>query len=145
MNGTKADGGRPDVDTVDESENTVEAPRDVHVSLDAEGLSEENFVPFSAETRMSGIDHSDGTEIRKGAVDAVEEYADSVPGKLRQESNEISEKGGTPLAIAVDKRVVGIIELQDELKPGIADRIAEIQKMGVETIMATGDNQRTAR
>ena len=145
MNGTKADGGRPGVDTVDESENAVEAPRDVHVSLDAEGLSEESFVPFSAETRMSGIDRSDGTEIRKGAVDAVEEYADSVPGKLRQESNEISEKGGTPLAIAVDKRVVGIIELQDELKPGIADRIAEIQKMGVETIMATGDNQRTAR
>ena len=94
---------------------------------------------------MSGIDLPDGTEIRKGAVDAVEEYADSVPGKLRQESNQISEKGGTPLAIAVDKRVVGIIELQDELKPGIADRIAEIQKMGVETIMATGDNQRTAR
>ena len=108
-------------------------------------LSEEDFVPFSAETRMSGIDLPDGTEIRKGAVDAVEEYADSVPGKLRQVSNDISESGGTPLAIAVDKRVVGIIELQDELKPGIAHRIEQIQEMGVETIMATGDNSRTAR
>lgn len=107
-------------------------------------LSEDTFVPFSAETRMSGIDLPDDTEIRKGAVDAVEEYADSVPGKLRSVSNEISENGGTPLAIAVDKRVVGIIELQDELKPGIASRIAQIQEMGVETIMATGDNPRTA-
>ena len=107
-------------------------------------LSEDAFVPFSAETRMSGIDLPDDTEIRKGAVDAVEEYADSVPGKLRSVSNEISENGGTPLAIAVDKRVVGIIELQDELKPGIASRIAQIQEMGVETIMATGDNPRTA-
>ncbi|ELY72773.1 potassium-transporting ATPase subunit B [Natrinema pellirubrum DSM 15624] len=145
MNGTKADGGQPDGDAVDEPGAAVEAPRDVDVSLGTESLSEENFVPFSAETRMSGINLPDGTEIRKGAVDAVEKYADSAPGKLRQPSNDISESGGTPLAVAVDKQVVGIIELQDELKPGIADRIAEIQKMGVETIMATGDNQRTAR
>ncbi|KKF40144.1 potassium transporter KtrB [Halorubrum saccharovorum] len=129
----------------DEPGSAIEAPRSVSVDLDGADLSEENFVPFSAESRMSGIDLDDGTEIRKGAVDAVEEYATSVPGKLRQESNRISENGGTPLAITVDKQVVGIIELQDELKPGIANRIAEIQKMGVETIMATGDNQRTAR
>jgi len=147
MNGTEpeTDGGQSGTGEIDEPGDSVQPPRDVTVDLDGDGLSEENFVPFSAETRMSGIDLTDGTEIRKGAVDAVEEYADSVPGKLRQRSNEISENGGTPLAIAVDKQVVGIIELQDELKPGIADRIAEIQKMGVETIMATGDNQRTAR
>ncbi|WP_128906335.1 potassium-transporting ATPase subunit KdpB [Halorubrum amylolyticum] len=146
MNGSESDAesGQSNA-AADEPGSAIEAPRDVSVDLDGADLSEENFVPFSAETRMSGIDLSDGTEIRKGAVDAVEEYATSVPGKLRQESNRISENGGTPLAIAVDKRVVGIIELQDELKPGIANRIAEIQKMGVETIMATGDNQRTAR
>jgi len=146
MNGeAQTDGGQSDPEALDEPGDSANAPRDVSTTLDGEGLSESNFVPFSAETRMSGIDLSDGTEIRKGAVDAVEEYATNVPGKLRQKSNEISESGGTPLAIAVDKQVVGIIELQDELKPGIADRIAEIQKMGVETIMATGDNQRTAR
>ncbi|WJK64927.1 potassium-transporting ATPase subunit KdpB [Halobacterium salinarum] len=146
MNGkVQTDGGQSASEELDEPGDSVDAPRDVSVTLDAEGLSESNFVPFSAETRMSGIDLSDGTEIRKGAVDAVEEYATTVPGKLRQKSNAISENGGTPLAIAVDGQVVGIIELQDELKPGIADRIAEIQKMGVETIMATGDNQRTAR
>ncbi|MGQ3330088.1 potassium-transporting ATPase subunit KdpB [Halorubrum sp. FL23] len=145
MNGEQAADGQSDSEELDEPGDSVDAPRTVSVSLDAEGLSESNFVPFSAETRMSGIDLSDGTEIRKGAVDAVEEYATSVPGKLRQRSNEISENGGTPLALAVDKQVVGIIELQDELKPAIASRIAEIQKMGVETIMATGDNQRTAR
>ncbi|GGM51110.1 potassium-transporting ATPase subunit KdpB [Haloarcula argentinensis] len=146
MNGeAQTDGGQSASEDLDEPGDSVDAPREVSTTLDAEGLSESNFVPFSAETRMSGIDLSDGTEIRKGAVDAVEEYATNVPGKLRQKSNEISESGGTPLAIAVDKQVVGIIELQDELKPGIANRIAEIQKMGVETIMATGDNQRTAR
>jgi len=145
MNGEQAANGQSDSEELDEPGDSVDAPRTVSVSLDAEGLSESNFVPFSAETRMSGIDLSDGTEIRKGAVDAVEEYATSVPGKLRQRSNEISENGGTPLALAVDKQVVGIIELQDELKPAISSRIAEIQKMGVETIMATGDNQRTAR
>ncbi|MCF2240132.1 HAD-IC family P-type ATPase, partial [Halobacterium salinarum] len=120
MNGkVQTDGGQSASEELDEPGDSVDAPRDVSVTLDAEGLSESNFVPFSAETRMSGIDLSDGTEIRKGAVDAVEEYATTVPGKLRQKSNAISESGGTPLAIAVDGQVVGIIELQDELKPGI--------------------------
>ena len=155
MNGdARTDGGRPDEGgdggeggerTADGGESTIEAPRTVETDLAGDGLSEEDFVPFSAETRMSGIDLSDGTEIRKGAVDAVEEYATSVSGKLRGLSNDISEGGGTPLAIAVDKRVVGIIELQDELKPAIDRRIEQIQEMGVETIMATGDNSRTAR
>ncbi|MCU4742611.1 potassium-transporting ATPase subunit KdpB [Halobacteria archaeon AArc-m2/3/4] len=134
---SRADGG--------EVGSSIEPPRQVDTDLGTIGLSEENFVPFSAETRMSGIDLPDGTEIRKGAVDAVEEYATSVPGKLRSVSNSISDNGGTPLAVAVDETVIGIIELQDELKPGIADRIAQIQTMGVETIMATGDNERTAK
>lgn len=110
-----------------------------------EELEEDNFIEFSAKTKMSGINLSDGTEIRKGAVDAIKEYAESVPKNLEDKANEIADQGGTPLAVSVDKEIVGLIELQDELKPGIKERIQELQKMGVETVMATGDNERTAK
>lgn len=113
--------------------------------VEEEEIKEENFVEFSAKTKMSGIDLTNGTEIRKGAVDAVKEYADEVPSGLQERANEISDSGGTPLAVAVGKKIVGLIELQDELKAGIAERIRELNEMGVETIMATGDNERTAR
>lgn len=109
-----------------------------------EEMSQDDFIEFSAETKMSGIDLN-GTEIRKGAVDAVEEYAEKIPEDLREKANSIADKGGTPLAVSVDKEIVGLIELQDELKPGIRERIEELQEMGVETIMATGDNERTAQ
>ncbi len=108
-------------------------------------LPEEGFTEFSAETGMSGIDLDDGTEIRKGSIDAIEEYADSVPGELDDKADEIADSGGTPLGLAVDGKVVGLIELQDELKTGIEERIAEIKKMGIKTVMCTGDNERTAR
>jgi len=108
-------------------------------------LPEEGFIEFSARTGMSGIDLEDGTEIRKGSVDAIKEYVDSEPDELEEKANEISESGGTPLGLAVDKQVVGLIELQDEMKTGIDKRIAELQKMGIKTIMCTGDNERTAR
>lgn len=114
-------------------------------SIDENVLSEENFIEFSAKTKMSGIDFSDGTEIRKGAVDAIKEYAGSVPDDLEEKANSIADEGGTPLAVSVNKEIVGLIELHDELKPGIRERISELQSMGVETIMATGDNERTAK
>ncbi|MCF7875918.1 potassium-transporting ATPase subunit KdpB [Candidatus Bipolaricaulota bacterium] len=112
---------------------------------DEEKLPEDGFIEFSAETGMSGIDLADGTEIRKGSVDSIKEYADSAPGELDDKAKEVADSGGTPLGLAVDGKVVGIIELQDELKTGIGDRIAELQKMGIKTIMCTGDNERTAR
>ncbi|MFW5984870.1 MAG: potassium-transporting ATPase subunit KdpB [Halanaerobiaceae bacterium] len=132
-------------DETPEGRSIVNLARDKDIEVDEEELKEENFVEFSAKTRMSGIDLPDGTEIRKGAVGAVEEYAEQVPDNLREKANEIADNGGTPLAVSVDKKVVGLIELQDELKPGIKQRIQELQEMGVETIMATGDNKRTAR
>jgi len=107
-------------------------------------LSEENFIEFSAKTKMSGIDLPDGTEIRKGAVDAVIENSQDVPADVQAKANTVSDKGSTPLAVSVDGSVVGLIELQDELKPGIKERIQALQNMGVTTIMATGDNERTA-
>ncbi|MCF7889875.1 potassium-transporting ATPase subunit KdpB [Candidatus Bipolaricaulota bacterium] len=110
-----------------------------------EDLPEDGFIEFSAETGMSGIDLADGTEIRKGSVDAIKEYADSPPDELDKKAKEVADSGGTPLGLAVNKKVVGIIELQDEMKTGIDERIAELQKMGIKTIMCTGDNERTAR
>ncbi|MBS3815045.1 MAG: potassium-transporting ATPase subunit KdpB [Hadesarchaea archaeon] len=116
-----------------------------NVEFDESELSEENFIEFSAKTKMSGIDLSDGTEIRKGAVEAVIENSKDVPQETKEKANEISDKGGTPLAVSVNNSIVGLIELQDELKPGIRNRIEDLQNMGVTTIMATGDNERTAK
>lgn len=132
-------------DETPEGRSISRLAEEIGVEIDESKLSEENFIEFSAKTKMSGIDLSDGTEIRKGAVDAVVENSDDVPEDTEERANEISDKGGTPLAVSVDGSVVGLIELQDELKPGIKDRIQDLQNMGVTTIMATGDNERTAK
>lgn len=132
-------------DETPEGRSVVKLANDLGVDVDTSELKKDKFVEFSAKTRMSGIDLNNGTEIRKGSVDAVKEYADEIPDDLKERANEIADSGGTPLAVAVDKKILGLIELQDELKVGIKARIKELQEMGVETIMATGDNERTAR
>ncbi len=105
------------------------------------------FVPFSANTRMSGVD-LDGREIRKGAFDAVDKYVrdngGSVSAELRQRVEAIAKKGSTPLVVAEKSRVLGVIELKDIVKGGIRERFAELRKMGIKTIMITGDNPLTA-
>jgi len=108
-------------------------------------LPEDNFVEFSAETGMSGIDLPGGQQLRKGSLDAVREMADSVPDDLEEKGNQVADSGGTPLGVLVDREIIGIIHLQDELKEGIKERIAELQKMGIKAVMCTGDNERTAR
>jgi K+-transporting ATPase ATPase B chain len=104
------------------------------------------FVPFSAQTRMSGIDLG-GREVRKGAVAAVLGWAggSDAEEELREIAQGISQDGGTPLAVADREGVKGIIELTDVVKPGIAERFAELRTMGIRTVMITGDNPRTAR
>lgn len=132
-------------DETPEGRSIVALADEKDASISEDELSQDNFIEFSAKTKMSGIDLPDGIKIRKGAVDAVKEQATTVPEDLDEKAAEISDKGGTPLAVSVDGEIVGLIELHDELKPGIRERIEELQKMGVETIMATGDNERTAR
>ena len=105
------------------------------------------FVPFTAQTRMSGVD-VDGHSIRKGAVDSVIAYVkqqgQDVPPQLQQETERISKLGGTPLAVVRDGRVLGVVYLKDIVKGGIRERFAELRKMGIRTVMITGDNAMTA-
>jgi K+-transporting ATPase ATPase B chain len=100
---------------------------------------------------MSGVDLADGSSIRKGAVDAVLDYVRQhasgqvvVPGELELFTNKIARTGGTPLAVARDGRLLGVIHLKDIIKGGIRERFAELRRMGIRTVMITGDNPLTA-
>ncbi len=109
------------------------------------------FVPFTAQSRMSGVD-LDGSSIRKGAVEAVLNYVNSQSASARQETvreiqaiaDEIAKSGGTPLAVVRDNRLMGVVHLKDIVKGGIRERFAELRRMGIRTVMITGDNPMTA-
>ncbi|MBY3108336.1 potassium-transporting ATPase subunit KdpB [Rhizobium laguerreae] len=110
------------------------------------------FVPFTAQTRMSGVDHQ-GASIRKGAVDAVLTYVNGdssskngseVVRELQSIADEVAKSGGTPLAVARDGRLLGVIQLKDIVKGGIRERFTELRRMGIRTVMITGDNPLTA-
>jgi len=106
-----------------------------------------HFVPFSAQTRMSGV-NLDHQEIRKGAADAIECYVKAqgghVPVSVNTRVAEISKKGGTPLVVAKGRQALGVIELKDIVKGGIRERFADLRAMGIKTVMITGDNPLTA-
>ena len=105
------------------------------------------FVPFTAQTRMSGV-NLDGREIRKGAADAIARYLaqenEVVPKELEQRIEEIARSGGTPLVVAEKRRALGVIHLKDIVKGGIRDRFDQLRRMGIRTVMITGDNPLTA-
>jgi potassium-transporting ATPase ATP-binding subunit len=103
-----------------------------------------HFVPFTAQTRMSGVD-LDGEEIRKGAVEAIVGWSGhEMPPGLAREVERISRAGGTPLAVAKNRELLGVIELKDIIKQGLVERFAQLRKMGIRTVMITGDNPLTA-
>jgi K+-transporting ATPase ATPase B chain len=108
---------------------------------------EATFIPFSASTRMSGVDY-DGKRYRKGAADAVkrwvEEQGGRIPPRLDEEVETIARAGGTPLVVAQDNFVLGVILLKDVVKGGMRERFDELRKMGIRTVMITGDNRVTA-
>jgi potassium-transporting ATPase ATP-binding subunit len=111
-------------------------------SSSSDGTSME-LIPFSAETRMSGVvDH--GQRTMKGAVDAIEALTGKSSPDLRQHSDAISSEGGTPLAVCVDSDIYGLVYLKDTVKPGIHQRFDEFRRMGIRTVMVTGDNPLTA-
>jgi len=106
-----------------------------------------SFVPFSAQTRMSGV-NLDGRQVRKGAADAVEAFiaaqGGTMPPEARAAVDTIAKAGATPLVVADGKAVLGVVELKDIVKGGIKERFAELRRMGIKTIMVTGDNPLTA-
>lgn len=114
----------------------------------AGGVEGAKFIKFTAQTRMSGIDLSEGTQIRKGAWDAIKAWSNESNGefsRVEAKVNEIAQNGGTPLAVAVDKRVSGVVQLEDIIKTGIRERFDRLRKVGVKTVMITGDNTLTAK
>ena len=105
------------------------------------------FVPFTAQTRMSGVDY-DGKALRKGAQDSIEAYVQSfggqIPADVKTAVERVSREGATPLVVADRSRVLGVVQLKDIVKGGIKERFAELRAMGIKTIMITGDNPLTA-
>jgi K+-transporting ATPase ATPase B chain len=107
------------------------------------------FVPFTAQTRMSGIDLPDGRRIRKGAPDAVTRHVSHnggpLPAQLQEQVNTVASRGATPLLVCEGNRLAGLIVLEDVLKPGMRDRFERLRRMGLRTVMVTGDNPLTAQ
>jgi K+-transporting ATPase ATPase B chain len=121
--------------------------QDGHVLLDAPVGA--NYIKFTAETRSSGIDTPDGRRIRKGAFDSmrnvVQRAGNVFPVDIEDQVKVIANNGGTPLVVLEDEKALGVIELQDIIKPGISERFERLRKMGVKTVMVTGDNPLTAK
>ena len=115
----------------------------------SQSLSEgAEIIEFRAETRMSGLDLTDGRKVRKGAVDAIKKWVlsqgGSIPDNLQANNDAIASAGGTPLAVAVDHEIYGLIYLKDTVKAGMKERFEQMRSMGIKTIMCTGDNPLTA-
>ncbi len=135
-------------DETPEGRSVVELGKEKGVSFVREKFSDAKNVEFSADTRMSGLDLPDGTVVRKGAVDAIRQYVKqqggSVPNDLEEKTHHIAVEGGTPLAVIKGAEIYGLIYLKDIVKPGMRERFEELRKMGIKTVMCTGDNPLTA-
>lgn len=111
-------------------------------------VKEPQFISFTAETRSSGVDY-ENTRIRKGATDAIKNIVtnagNTFPTEVAERVREISQNGGTPLVVSENEKALGVIELQDIIKPGIKERFDRLRKMGIKTVMVTGDNPLTAK
>lgn len=136
-------------DETPEGKSIVELGREKGVRIRDLSTSGSSMIKFTAETKCSGVDLKDGTRIRKGAFDAIRRMSEAAGNKYPEEVAELVEKitsnGGTPLVVSQDDFIIGVIELQDIIKPGIQERFERLRKMGVKTVMVTGDNPLTAK
>ncbi len=135
-------------DETPEGRSIVELANSLEANWSEREYRDAEIIEFTAETRMSGLNLTDGTKIRKGAVDAIKKFVTeqngSLPRDLEDKATCIAKAGGTPLAVAVDDKVFGVIYLKDTVKPGLKERFAELRAMGIKTMMCTGDNPLTA-
>lgn len=133
-------------DDTPEGKSTLDLAR--KMGDDSTETAGSNFITFTAQTRMSGVDLPDGTKIRKGAAEAIEQYVralgGTIPADLRKQVDEVSHLGGTPLTVCENNRVLGVIYLKDTVKAGMLERFRRLRAIGIKTIMCTGDNPLTA-
>lgn len=133
-------------DETPEGKSTLELARRLGDTSEEQPGS--TFMEFTAQTRMSGVDLPDGTKVRKGASDAIEQYikeqGGKIPADLHAHVEEVSSLGGTPLVVCENNRVLGVIYLKDTVKPGMVERFERLRAIGIKTIMCTGDNPLTA-
>ena len=136
-------------DETPEGKSIVELARESGLRVHNLNTTGSKLIKFSAETKCSGVDLADGTRIRKGAAEAIRKIAQNagyeIPQDLENRITEISKNGATPLVVSVNEKPAGVIELQDVIKPGIQERFERLRKMGVKTVMVTGDNPLTAK
>lgn len=133
-------------DETPEGKSTLELARKLgDNSKETEGSE---FIEFTAQTRMSGVNLPNGTKVRKGAAEAIEQYVKAMGGKvpadLHEQVNKVSSLGGTPLTVCENDRILGVIYLKDTVKPGMVERFERLRAIGIKTIMCTGDNPLTA-
>ncbi|MDU0202628.1 MULTISPECIES: potassium-transporting ATPase subunit KdpB [Paenibacillus] len=135
-------------DETPEGRSIVELANKLGESWQTNAYEGAEVVEFTAETRMSGLNLAGGSKVRKGAVDAIKKYVTALGGKIPNDletiTNRIAKAGGTPLAVAINDRIYGVIYLKDTVKPGLKERFAELRSMGIKTVMCTGDNPLTA-
>ncbi|BAU26805.1 K+-transporting ATPase ATPase B chain [Aneurinibacillus soli] len=135
-------------DETPEGRSIVELAHQIGAVWNEHEYAEADIMEFTAETRMSGLNLPGGTTIRKGAVDAIKKWIaaqnGTIPSDLDEKAGHIARAGGTPLAVTVNNRILGLIYLKDTVKPGLKERFAELRAMGIKTVMCTGDNPLTA-
>lgn len=135
-------------DETPEGRSVVDLAKENEFTLHREDYNDAENVEFSADTRMSGLNLPDGTVVRKGAVDAIRHYVENkggrIPEDLVAQTERIAKEGGTPLAVIRNEEIFGLIYLKDIIKPGMRQRFEELRKMGIKTVMCTGDNPLTA-
>lgn len=135
-------------DDTPEGKSTVDLAKKMGCNLKEDEFEKASFIEFTAASKMSGVDLEDGTQIRKGAGDAIVKFVKnnggSIPADLSNKIDQISKLGGTPLVVCVNNKIYGVIYLKDTVKPGLRERFERLRKIGIRTIMCTGDNPLTA-
>ncbi|WP_341479234.1 potassium-transporting ATPase subunit KdpB [Clostridium gasigenes] len=135
-------------DMTPEGKSTIELGAKLGIKLNDNEYGKAEFIEFTAQTKSSGVNLEDGTRIKKGASSSIIEFARKNGGQIPEDLKEIVERisklGGTPLVVAREEKIYGVIYLKDTVKPGLVERFAELREMGIKTIMCTGDNPLTA-